>query len=75
MKTKIKVPVKIVTFIHKDTGEIHSVVGDEFLESNSFEDSIFGEGYNVTGLYKAIGAIERAGHKTVITNTTVEVEI
>ena len=75
MKT-IKVPLVVITFIHKDTGETYSVVGkDSDINSNSFEDSIFGEYYNVTGLYKAIGQVERLGHKVVTTETEVEIPI
>jgi len=74
--TKIKVPVKVVTFIHKDTGETVSFVFDEHRDSSdSFEGKIFGEFYNCTGFYKAQGAVIKDGHREVITETVIEVEI
>jgi hypothetical protein len=73
---KIKVPVKVITFVHKDTGETASFVFDENRDtSDSFEGKIFGEFYNCSGFYKASNAVVRAGHKEIVTETTIEIEI
>ena len=73
---KIKVPIKIVTFVHKDTGETASLTFDGNHDtSDSFEGTIFGESYNCSGFYKASNAIVRAGHKEIVTETEVEIEI
>ncbi len=59
----IKVPVKVITFIHKDTGETASFVFDDNRDtSDSFEGVIFGESYNCTGFYKAANDVTRNGH-------------
>lgn len=72
----IKVPVKVITFVHKDTGKTESFIFDDSRDtSDSFEGTVFGERYNCTGFYKVSSAIIRAGHREVITETTVEVEI
>lgn len=77
MLTKvIKVPVKIYTFIHKDTAKTISFVFDDNRnESDSFEEDIFGEHYNISGFWKVSASVKEKGHKEVITNTEIEVEI
>lgn len=74
MKT-IKVPVKITTFVHKDTTETFSVVRDDNSDSDGFEGDIFGIHFNVTGLWKVSGEMGRLGHKEIVTETTVDVKI
>jgi hypothetical protein len=72
---KIKVPVRVITFVHKDTGKTQSFVGDSSMTSNSFEDTIFGVSCNCTGMWKAISHMQGLGHKVVDTNTEVEIDI
>lgn len=74
---KILVPVTVVTFVHKDTGETFSVVGknDNAVKGESFCGTIFGEDYDCTGLWKAISHVESLGHTVLTTNTTVEISI
>jgi len=73
---KIKVPIKVITFVHKDTGATESFAFDDNHDtSDSFEGTIFGERYNCTGFYKAANAVTRAGHREVVTETFIEVEI
>ena len=73
---KIKVPVKVITFIHKDTGKTESFVFDDNRDTaDSFEGKIFEEYYNCTGFYKAESAVVRAGHKELVTDTFIEIEI
>ena len=72
---KILVPVTVVTFIHKDTKETFFVVGDDNITSNSFEDTIFGEYYNCTGLWKAMSHAEKLGHTVLTEKTSAEVMI
>lgn len=73
---KIKVQIKVITFVHKDTGETASFVFDDNHDTaDSFEGTIFGERFNCTGFYKAQSAITRAGHKEIITEKEIEIEI
>lgn len=73
---KIKVALKVITFVHKDTGATESFAFDDNHDTaDSFEGTVFGERYNCTGFWKVSSAIVRAGHREVITETFVEVEI
>ncbi len=72
---KIKVPVKVVTIVNKDTGKTKSIIGNDDITVDGFEGRIFGQYFNVSGLWKAIKILEEKGHKVIETSTKVEIEI
>lgn len=75
MKT-IKVKIKVITFVHKDTGKTESFVfANNHDESDSFEGEIFGETFNVTGFWKVSSHMKREGHREVATEKEVEIPI
>ena len=70
------VKVKVVTFVNKDdANDTYSVVGDEDVSAQSFEDTIFGERFNATGLWKVMYSLSKKGHRVLITDSSVWIKI
>lgn len=73
---KIKIPIKIISFVHKDTGAIESFCFDKSRDTvDNFEGYIFGEYYNCSRFTKASSCVVNLGHKEIETETVIEIEI